>query len=358
MSDFSKYKVLITGACGVTSRAVVRALKKSKYFSDTTYIGTDICENLYGIYEGLYKKVYKVPLYNSEDYPEVMSRIIKKEKIDAAIIIPEPEVLIWSANEFPVKYIVPPLKFSETVINKASLYKILKNSGWVPEFEILSREEIFHGNTGKFSEYPLWIRDFSMGSTSGKGALKISSAEEAKAWVIINAGIDQFMLSEYLPGGNYACHLLYDHGELLKVASYERLKYFLHKVAPSGITGNISRGRLINNKKITDISIQAVQKICNIHKEKMHGIVAVDLKGDHNNRPYITEINIRHVAATSSFADAGFNLAEYHLLLSFEHRDLLDPILEKKYPEKNLILRDIDGIPVWIPEHKELEIPR
>lgn len=176
-----------------------------------------------------------------------------------------------------------------------------------------------------------------------------SSLEQLTAWIAINQGTEDFMLSEFLPGRNYACHLLYNHGALLKVGIYERLEYFMNKVAVSGITGNISRGRLVNNQAVKANAVKAVEIISENNRETMHGLIAVDLRADHKGNPLITEINIRHVACTSAFASAGFNLSEYQMLCTLKRADEIDSEVEKIYPEDNLILRDIDGPPIWIP---------
>lgn len=357
MASFDNLRVLITGACGVTSRAVVRSLRMSEEFATSAFIGTDTCENTYGLYEGLYEKIYKVPHTHHASYSTMMIAILEKERIDVAIIIPELEVLTWAKQLFPVKYVVPPLAFCENSINKATLYKNLEGTGWIPRYAIVSREQLLQGNTDKFNqEYPLWIRDFSSGSTSGKGALKVQNAEELKAWVILNPAIDQFMLTEFLEGGNFACHLLYHHGTLKKIACYERLVYFMGRVAPSGVTGNIAKGKLINQPALVEVATQAIQKICTDYNIEMNGIVAVDMKADKEGKPFITEINIRHVAATSAFASAGFNLAAYQLLLVLGKEDLLSNELERKFPPDNLLLRDIDGIPTWVASHQEPEL--
>jgi hypothetical protein len=349
-------RILITGACGVTSRAVIRSLKQSINFSEATYIGTDICENIYGLYEGLFNKIYKVPHSNHADYKNIMNSIISKEQIDVAIIIPELEVIEWATNIYPVKYLVPHKDFCMNVINKGLLYETLKNTGLVPKFEILKKDDILNNHLGNFSAYPLWVRDFSSGSTSGKGALKVDSIEELQAWIIINRNIDKFMIAKFLSGGNYACHLLYHNNEIVKIASYERLVYFMAKVVPSGISGNIAQGRLINNREIVEVSKKAIEFICKKNNCIMNGIVAVDLKADKNNQPYVTEINIRHVAATSAFAAAGVNLAEYQLLLALDKKDLIEKDIEKQFPQTNRILRDIDGLPIWVANYKELYV--
>lgn len=357
MANFDSLRILITGACGVTSRSVVRSLRMSQEFSQSVLIGTDTCENTYGLYEGLYAKIYKVSHTNQDSYQQEMESIIQQEQIDVAIIIPELEVLTWARISFPVRYVVPPLAFCEQSINKAILYKNLEGSGLIPTYDIVSRELLLAGNTGALQDqYPMWIRDFSSGSTSGKGALKVHHADELKAWVVLNPMIDQFMLTAFLGGGNYACHLLYHHGELKKVACYERLVYFMGRVAPSGVTGNIAKGRLLNHPALVDAAKKAIDKICSDQNVIMNGIVAVDMKANDDGQPFITEINIRHVAATSAFASAGFNLAAYQLLLALDREDLLSPELEKEFPKDNLLLRDIDGTPRWVASHRELNL--
>ena len=75
--------------------------------------------------------------------------------------------------------------------------------------------------------FHVWIRDYSEGTTSGKGSFKPHNIEELNAWLTINPQIETFMLSEYLPGRNLACFLLYNNGKLLKygVGRKDRLYY-------------------------------------------------------------------------------------------------------------------------------------
>ncbi len=46
-------RILITGACGVTPRAIARSLGMSELLRDASLIGTDRGGNWYGFYEGL-----------------------------------------------------------------------------------------------------------------------------------------------------------------------------------------------------------------------------------------------------------------------------------------------------------------
>jgi len=196
----------------------------------------------------------------------------------------------------------------------------------------------------------MWIRDFSEGSTSGKGSFKVDSYEELKAWCIINKNINQFMLSEYLPGRNLACFTLFDEGKLVKYGVAQRIDYLMGKVAVSGITGNTSKGKLLNYPGVLDICMDAIGSIVAKTKEKMNGLVVTDLREDANGKPRITEINIRHVAFTSTFANAGLNFAEYQMLILAERKNEIPDGLTAIFPEDNIMLRDVDGLPIFL-EH-------
>ena len=344
--------ILVTGACGVTSRTVVRALRRSPLFAQTRLVGMDVCDNPFGLYEGLYERIYRVPPSRDETrYAPMVAQICAAECIDAAIVIPEPEVLYWAEHAMPVPSLLPPPAFARLAISKATLYDQLQGSGWVPRHAMLTREQIAAGQRGGLDGWPLWLRDGSAGSTSGKGALCVHGDAEAAAWMTLNPRTTAFMASEFLPGRNLACLLLFHQGRLLKQGCYERLEYFMGHTAMSGVTGNISKGRLINDDAAVAVSLQAVQALCAKTGEAMSGLVTVDLRTDADDRPKITEINLRPVAAASAFAEVpGANLIEAWLLATLGEPEAVGP-LEVPFPPHNRMFRDIDGLPVYVADH-------
>ena len=78
-------KIIITGACAVSSRSVVRSLRKSATFKNSEFVGWDIANNLHGLYEGLFDRIYKVPAVDSPEYYEVVKSIIEEEKPEEAV---------------------------------------------------------------------------------------------------------------------------------------------------------------------------------------------------------------------------------------------------------------------------------
>jgi hypothetical protein len=348
-------QVLITGACGVTPRAIARSLRMSDRLRDARLIGTDRGGNWYGFYEGLYDRTYLVPDTRDPRYTEVIQEICVRESIDAAVISPEAEVRFWSEREFPVATVLPSSRFVAVAISKKNLYDALKDSGLIPPYRTVTRADLLAHHGVDSGAEPVWLRDFSDASSSGLGAIKVTDPEQAYAWAALNPEIDQYMVAGYLPGRNLACCLLFHEDVLLKVACYERLEYFQGQLVVSGVTGNISRGRLVNAPEARAASENAVRLISSQHDEPSHGLFTVDLKEAEDGSPMVTEINVRHTACTSALAEGGANLAEAQVLAALDRHDEIGEVAVT-FAEDNAILRDIDGAPLLITSDLHLKV--
>jgi len=347
--------ILVTGACGVTPRAIARSLRASDAFADAKLIGTDRGGNWYGFYEGLYDRVYRVSQPGDPGYAELVAGICEREKIDAALVGPEAEVLFWSGREFPAPTLLPPAGLVQIAISKGRLYEALRETGLVPRYRIVSRAELLERGGLDLDGGPVWLRDHSDASSSGIGAIQVTETEEAYAWAYLNPEIPSFMVAEHLPGRNIACSLLFYEDEMLKAGCYERLEYFMGHLAPSGVTGNINRGRLLNDERARALAEQAVRFVAGLAREPAHGLLTVDLREDRTGALKVTEINVRHVAATSSLAAGGANVAEAQVLATLGRLDEIgDPV--PHFPDDNVILRDIDGAPLWLTGYRELAV--
>lgn len=349
-------KIIITGACAVSARNVLRSLKMSEIFRDAEFIGWDTCSILYEVYAKDFDRLYKVPGVNDPRYLEVIQGILNHEKPDAVMVLPEVEVLYWAKHPFDVPHMTPSAEFCELAISKRKLFNLLKGTGLVPDSEDLSRDNAFDVSYTLPLEFPMWVRDASAGTASGKGSFLANNLEELRAWVTINAGIDSFQISEFCPGGNYGVLCLFENGKLLKCAIAERLEYIMAKVSVSGITGNTSKGRFLNDEHIKQQALGAINRVCKATNTVMHGVVVVDMKADAAGVAKVTEINIRYVAYNCLLASAGFNLAEYHLLATLGRSNELSPEVEIQFPKNNIWLRDVDAIPVYVEDTKKLEV--
>jgi len=348
-------KILVTGACGVTPRAIARSLRASSAFSDATLVGADRGGNWYGFYEGLYDRVYRVSQPGDPGYAELVADICEREGIGAALVGPEAEVRFWSARELPVPALLPPPGLVEVAISKGKLYDALRETGLVPRYRIVGRDDLLARQGLDLDGGPVWLRDYSEASSSGIGSIQVSEPEEAYAWAYLNPEIPSYMVAEHLPGRNIACSLLFHDGALLKAGCYERLEYFMGHLAVSGVTGNINRGRLLNDERARALAEQAVRFLGDLTGEAAHGVLTVDLREDRTGALKVTEINVRHVAATSALAAGGANMAEAQVLATLGRLDEIGEVVPH-FPDDNVILRDIDGAPLWLTGYRELAV--
>lgn len=349
-------KILITGVGGVTPRSFAHALRKYSKYDRYEIVGTDINKYAVGLYMNeLFNKTYLVPRVDATNYWEEIDKIIRDEQIDIAIINPELEVVEWAKRSqsynFPCKVLLPDYKLASVVVDKAKLTEALAPLGIVPKSFTIDKNDDVDSQDGKL-EYPFWIRS-ALGS-SGLGSMLINSAQDLKNWITINPNVEKFLASEYLPGRNLGCKMLYYNGKLLRSAIAERVYYIMSKVSPSGITGNTCFGRLINDEKAFQVAKQAIETMIDITGSPKHGFFTVDLKEDANGKPMVTEINVRFVAFTQAYAAGGANIPEDMIRLLDE-----DPNFDKEFKlyefEEGLIfLRDVDEQPIIMKENQLL----
>lgn len=348
-------KILVTGVGGPTPRSFVRAIKwfGGDYKSQFDFIGVDTNPLAYGLYDKeLFSKSYVVPRADSPNYWNAINSIIEENNIEAAVVLPEVEVLEWSKNHAKlskkIKLNLPDPKLAKELVNKHLLHTVLNHTDYVPKFFRLNPLDYSYADITKAVGTTFWVR--STEGSSGLGSLKINDEAVLAQWVSMNKGVTEFIATEYLPGRNMACKLLYFDNKLLATACGERVNYIMAKVAPSGITGNTSFGRLLNEPELVRISIDTMNIISDKLGTGLNGIFTVDYKEDEKGAAKITEINVRHVAFTSSLAAGGANIP----LQTLKAMLLEDPAqMETKHFtfEENLIfLRDVDSYPIIMKE--------
>lgn len=348
------YNILITGVGGPTPRSFVRAVKLAGRNRTTIFrfIGVDCNPLAYGLYDdSLFDGSYVVPRADEDGYWTAINEIIEKEDIHAAVILPEEEVLEWSQNhsklEKNIKTHLPDYNLALALVNKHRLHLNLDGSSLVPRFSKIQSSSYDYQALIRKIGTPFWIR--STEGSSGLGSLKIESEPALSQWISINQDVSEFIATEYLPGRNMACKMLYFDGELKRTACAERVNYIMAKVAPSGVTGNTSFGRLINEPELVRLSKDALESVSSELGTGLNGIFTVDYKEDSKGNPKITEINIRHVAFTSSIAAGGANIPLDTLEAMFSERSEMQRI-DYTYDESLIFLRDVDSEPIVIKE--------
>ena len=351
--------ILITGVGGPTPRSFAVSLKKYSRLADTSLYATDINPLAIGLYNRqLFETGYVIPKADDPGYWDAIEKIVATHAIEFAVVLPEFEVLAWSRRQqegrLPCKVLLPDPLLAEMLVNKSEMTEALKDMDLVPPSVAFSREETGLNHVSDTLGFPFWVRSAS--GTSGLGSLKVENQPALKNWIQINPDVREFLASTYLPGRNLACKMLYYEGNLIRTACGERVNYIMAKVAPSGITGNTSFGRLLNEPELTDVAIRAMDHMFEVTGARKHGFFTVDFKEDKDGKPCITEVNVRHVAFTQCFAAGGANFAEDTMRLLSG-----DPTFDRKYRnyefEPGLIfLRDVDELPVMMKENDLIKL--
>jgi hypothetical protein len=350
--------ILITGVGGPTPRSIARSIKRHSKFYDAVLIGTDINPLAYGLYETeLYDKTYLIPKVSERDYWKAIETIIKEHQIEIAIVQPELEVLEWSnrmgKNKLPCKVLLADNILVKLLVDKSKMTEVLAHTGLVPKSFVIDAVNPNYYKLENCLPYPFWIRATS--GSSGLGSLKVVDKNALINWITINPDVKQFIASTFLPGRNLAVKMLYYNDKLLRTAVGERVNYIMASVAPSGITGNTSFGRLLNEPELVQKAIDAMEILFKTTAVKKQGFFTADFKEDEKGVPYITEINVRNVAFNLSFAKGGANFTEDTIRLLSE-----DPTFNHDYKmyefEKDLIfLRDVDAEPILMKESELLK---
>ena len=351
--------ILVAGVGGPTPRSFVRAVKLSEngHAKSIRFIGMDCNPLAYGLYDcSLFDASYVVPRADDNGYWPAVNEIIKKEGIQGAVILPEKEVLEWSLHksrlETNIATHLPEYELAKALVNKHQLHQYLDGSSLIPKFIRVNPSSYdYQSITGEIGDI-FWIR--STEGSSGLGSLKIESESALAQWISINKGVREFIATEYLPGRNMACKMLYFDGKLKRTACAERVNYIMAKVAPSGITGNTSFGRLINEPPLVQFAQTALESVASEVGTGLNGIFTVDYKEDAKGNPKITEINIRHVAFTSSIAAGGANIPMDTLEAMFWENGRDMKRIDYTYDEPLIFLRDVDVEPMVIKESELL----
>jgi hypothetical protein len=197
----------------------------------------------------------------------------------------------------------------------------------------------------------VWLR-----ATKGAGsraALPVHSSRQALDWMHYwyktkRLESYDFMLSEFLPGKEYAFQSVWRNGEIITSMARERVEYLMGNLFPSGQSSSPSVARTVHNDKVNAIATEAILRI----DSDASGIFCVDMKEDKWGCPRVTEINAGRFFTTSNFFSTyGANMPDTYVKWGV---GLLEEIGNpKKYNaiEKDIMwIRGVDTLPYGFKE--------
>lgn len=349
----AKARILLTTAGGGNANNLIRSVHNSEL--DCYFVGTNISK--FELMKSIADKNYIVPRFSSDEYVESVKKIMEKEKIDFMIPNHENEIraiIHFNDREMLDRCFIPSRETVDLCLDKLRLTEVImeKCQDMVPvSMQVRSQDDVTEFLK---KQSPAWIR-LKRGAGSA-GATLIRTLEEGIFWVNYwmkyrNVKIDDFMISEYLPGDDHHFFSLWKDGEMLIGKSIQRLQYCCAKYTLTGTSSSPSLCKLVDNQDVYD-TCETIVKSIDPHA---NGLFAIDLKGNKENKPYLTEINIgRFPRINYIFNLVGDNIAENYIRIGLK----LPLNIGKKinYAEEYYLARDFDTIPV-LKTLAELENP-
>jgi len=281
-------RILVTGAGGIGGVNFVRALRSTK--ENFHIVGTDF--NRYYLQFGDLDDRILSSKHSDPEFIKLIIKILKENKIDFLHPQPSSEALVVAQNkkEIPVPILLPKQEILQ--LDKFETQKLLlKKEIPVASTKIVkSSEEIENTFKSMTKNKPLWIR--AKKGAGGNLSLLCQKSDEAYHWIKLwvlrgKASYDDFMIQEYLPGKNIAWDSFWYEGKFIASFTRERIEYPFKHISPSGITGTPTVSKIIKDSTINEIGKKAIKAI----DPYPHGNYAVDLKGDSNEKYFITEID-------------------------------------------------------------------
>lgn len=323
------HKILVCGAGGPAANNFIDSLQ----LSDNEYEIYGVDSNKYMLELSKADKTFEIPPCTHKNYIEEINDII--EYFGIHLIHPQPDVevaeiasrrkLLAAPTFLPANYTIALCQNKQQSQRYLEKAKIAVPETWDIVDNDLTEHFNFFGT--------LWMRA-SQGANS-KAALPVTDQKQIDGWLdywFDREGMlpTDFMVSEFLPGREFAWQSLWFEGQLVIAQARERLQYFNASYSPTGQTSSPSVARTVNDERITQLGIEAVEAVA----LKPHGVFSVDMKENIEDLPCVTEINPGRFFTTSNFfSRAGLNIPEIYIELAltgtFEDRPgRLDPLKE------------------------------
>jgi biotin carboxylase len=310
-------RILVTGAGGAAAANFVHSLRLAP--EPFFVVGSDASK--FHLELAPVDARYLLPRADDPGYLEELNGLVAEERIDLVHPQPEQEVLELARNRDRVgaATLLPSAEAVALCQDKAAFAARTAEAGLpAPRFARPSTQDELRDATAGILETRerAWVR--AVRGAGARASLPVSSSEQAIAWVrywIETRGLEvsDFMVSEFLPGREFAFQSVWLDGELVTSAARERLEYVFGHLMPSGQSSSPSVARTVRREDVNELAARAVEAV----DPRATGVFCVDLKEDEQGQPLVTEINAGRFFTTSNFlAEAGANMPYEYVRLA------------------------------------------
>ena len=310
-------RILVTGAGGSAAANFVAALRLAP--EPFFVVGADVSR--YHIELAPVDSRYLLPPADHDGYLDALNRLVERERIEFIHPQPDPEVRYLARHRelVPAAMFLPDAATVDLCQDKAAFATALTAAGVPgPDFaHPRSEAELAEAASELLERHErAWLR--AVRGAGARAALPVTTPDQAVSWArywseLRGLSVSDFMISEFLPGKEFAFQSLWRDGTLVVSQTRERVEYLFGSLVPSGQTSTPSVARTVRRPDVVAIATEAVRTI----DGDANGVFCVDLKEDAAGRPCVTEINAGRFFTTSNFfAAAGLNMPYDYLRLA------------------------------------------
>ena len=310
-------RILVTGAGGAAAANFVHSLRLAP--EPFHVVGTDTSE--YHLELAPVDARYLLPRAEDPGYLDELNAVVDAEGAEVVHPQPEQEVLLLAQQRGSVgaATFLPSAEAVAICQDKATFAARMESAGLpTPRFARPKDEASLREATASILEdrEQAWVR--AVRGAGARASLPVSSPDQAAAWVRYwserrGLAFEDFMVSEFLPGREFAFQSVWQGGQLVTSAARERLEYVFGHLMPSGQSSSPSVARTVHREDVNELASRAVTAV----DPEATGVFCVDLKEDEGGRPLVTEINAGRFFTTSNFlAEAGANMPYSYVRLA------------------------------------------
>jgi carbamoylphosphate synthase large subunit len=356
MTELAKYegrssrrRVLVTGAGTGRANNLVRSLRAGE--SDINVIGCH--SDPFVLAKAETDRRWHMPSPSSQaDFITACQPIIARERIE--LIIPSSDedalALAKMRDSLDCRVYLPSAEVISLCQDKYALSQALKANGAAVPETLAIRD--FSGVSRAFRELDhsqlLWVR--TRHGAGSKGATKVKDADQAWNWIMYwnemrGIPIEEFTLSEYLPGRDYNVQGLWHEGVTILIKMCERLSYLDGENRPSGMSSTPGLAKTLRDDRVLNLCERAIGVVA----PSACGVFNIDVKEDVDRIPRITEINAGRFAMITNIYDltGRHNMAQAYVRLSMgEMPDIVDV---RDIVADHYLVRDYDTKPLIAP---------
>lgn len=237
---------------------------------------------------------WKCDVVHPQPDPDVRALGLHRDRIPAAIYLPAQDVLDLAADKLAFAEC---MRSAAVPVPEAATYESIEGTAAVTERLLASHDHV-------------WVR--ARVGAGARASLPVRTGAQAEAWIrwwIDERGMraSDFMVSEMLPGREFAYQSVWQDGELVAGQARERVEYLYGHLTPSGQTSTPSVARTVSDPVVDDVAQRSIRAL----DPNPRGVYCVDIKESADGVAKVTEINAGRFFTTSNFfAAAGLNMPD------------------------------------------------